>query len=301
VVDKAEVYDLIPGLILVMDTDHAILDLNEPTARAAGKSKDDCIGAKFWDLYDSPGCRAGTCPASEAVRTGKICEGEVLPLVQGKEVPVLVTAAPRFDREGKIVGVVELVLPAAGEVGLARETDRLAAAVKEGRLSERIDEGKFQGRHLARAKVANSMLDAISRPLTEVTQVMQRVAVNDHTSCVEGSYQGLFAELAKATNTASERVQNAVRILGNLAVGEYRRDLEEMKKVSKRSENDTLMPALIRTMKQLTRWWPRSVGCTQGRRRATLTFSHRRKSLRVRIGRSSSRQTIPCAHTSRTF
>ena len=62
-VDKAEVYDLIPGLILVMDTDHAILDLNEPTARAAGKSKDDCIGAKFWDLYDSPGCRAGTCPA----------------------------------------------------------------------------------------------------------------------------------------------------------------------------------------------------------------------------------------------
>jgi len=95
--DKAEVYDLIPGMVLVMDTNHTILDLNETAAKAAGRTKEKSIGAKFWDLYDNPGCRAGTCPASEAARTGKVCEGEAFPLVQGKEVPVLVTAAPRFD------------------------------------------------------------------------------------------------------------------------------------------------------------------------------------------------------------
>jgi methyl-accepting chemotaxis protein len=250
-VDKAEVYDLIPGMVIVMDTNHTILDLNEAAAKAAGKTKENCIGAKFWDLFDNPGCRAGTCPASEAVRTGKISEGEAFPVVQGKEVPVLVSATPRFDEAGRVVGVVELVFPAAGDVGLARETARLAAAAKEGRLTERIDEGGFQGRHFERAKAINLMLDAIHKPLDEASKVLQRMAVNDHTARVEGSYQGIFAALAKATNSASERVQNTVRILGDLAVGEYRSDLEEMKKVGKRSENDTLVPALIRAMETI--------------------------------------------------
>src|ERR1022692_3570113 len=101
-VDKAEIYDLIPGMVVVMDTNHTILDLNESAAKTAGRPKKECIGAKFWDLYDNPGCRAGTCAASEAVRTGKVCEGEAFPIVQGKEVPVLVSAAPRFDKAGRV-------------------------------------------------------------------------------------------------------------------------------------------------------------------------------------------------------
>ena len=192
VVDTAEVYDLIPGIVVVMDTNHTILDLNEPAAKAAGKPKEDCIGAKFWDLYDNPGCRAGTCAAAEAVRTGKVCEGEAFPVVQGKEVPVLVSAAPRFDAAGRVVGAVELVFPAAGDVGLARETARLAAAAKEGRLNERIDEGQFQGRHLERAKALNMMLDAILPALDEVTSVLKRMAMNDYTVQVKGDYQGFL-------------------------------------------------------------------------------------------------------------
>jgi methyl-accepting chemotaxis protein len=204
VVDKAEVYDLIPGMVVVMDTNHTILDLNEPAAKAAGKLKEDCIGAKFWDLYDNPGCRAGTCPAAEAARTGKVCEGEAFPVVQGNEVPVLVTAAPRFDAAGRVVGIVELVFPAAGDVGLARETGRLATAAKEGSLNERINESQFQGRHLERAKAVNLMLDAIHQPLDEASKVLQRMAVNDNTLQVKGDYHGAFAELAKATQCRSE-------------------------------------------------------------------------------------------------
>jgi methyl-accepting chemotaxis protein len=290
-VDKAEVYDLIPGLVIVMDTDHTILDLNEPAARTAGKTKEECIGAKFWDLFDNPGCRAGTCPASEAVRTGKACEGEALPLVQGKEVPVLVSAAPRFDKDGRVVGVVELVFPAAGDVGLARETARLAAAAREGRLSERIDESKFQGRHLERARAVNQMLESLIQPIKRVStcldrigkgetpepitdecqgdfrslkqsinacidalrgvleanKVLQRMAVNDFTTSVEGSYQGIFAEMATATNGVAGRIRRTVEILNQIAVGDYAKDLDELKKVGRRSANDTLIPAIIQT------------------------------------------------------
>ncbi len=250
VVDKAEVYDLIPGMVVVMDTNHTILDLNEPAAKAAGRPKEDCIGAKFWDLYDNPGCRAGTCAASEAVKTGKVCEGEAFPVVQGKEVPVLVSAAPRFDAAGRVVGAVELVFPAAGDVGLARETARLAAAAKEGRLTERIDERGFQGRHLERAKAVNLMLDAIHKPLDEASKVLQRMAVNDHTLQVMGDYKGSFAELAEAINTVQKRIHHVTETAKKVSEGNLE-DLSEYKKTGRRSEHDELIPSLIAMMESI--------------------------------------------------
>jgi len=247
VVDKAEVYDLIPGMVVVMDTNHTILDLNEPAAKAAGKLKEDCIGAKFWDLYDNPGCRAGTCPAAEAARTGKVCEGEAFPVVQGNEVPVLVTAAPRFDASGRVVGIVELVFPAAGDVGLARETGRLATAAKEGSLNERINESQFQGRHLERAKAVNLMLDAIHQPLDEASKVLQRMAVNDNTLQVKGDYHGAFAELAKATNTVQERIILVTKTAKKVSEGNLE-DLPEYRKIGRLCEQDELVPSLIAMM-----------------------------------------------------
>jgi methyl-accepting chemotaxis protein len=249
-VDKAEVYDLIPGIVVVMDANHTILDLNEPAAKAAGRPKEDCIGTKFWDLYDNPGCRAGTCAAAEAVRTGKVCEGEALPVVQGKEVPVLVTAAPRFDAAGRVVGVVELVFPAAGDVALARETSRLATAVAEGRLAERIDEGRFQGRHLERAKAVNLMLDTILPALDEATKVLQRMAVNDYTVQVKGNYKGAFAALAEGTNTAQRRVHQVIQTAKKVSEGSLE-DLPGYQKIGRRSEQDELVPSLITMMESI--------------------------------------------------
>src|ERR1039458_3675160 len=234
-------------MVVVMDTNHTILDLNEPAAKTAGKPKEDCIGAKFWDLFDNPGCRAGTCAASEAVRTGKVCEGEAFPIVQGKEVPVLVSAAPRFDKAGRVIGAVELVFPASGDVGLARETARLAAAVTEGRLRERIDESRFQGRHLERAKAVNLMLDSILPALDEVTKVLKLMAANNYTVPVQGDYKGSFAELAEGTNTVQKRVHHVIETAKKVSAGNLE-DLPEYRKVGRRSEHDELVPALIAMM-----------------------------------------------------
>ena len=289
-----EIYDLIPGMVIVMDTEHTILDLNEPAASAAGKQKQECIGRKFWDLFDNPGCRAGTCPASEAVRTAKVCEGEAFPLVQGKEVSVLVTARPRLDEAGQVVGVVELVFPAAGDVGLAREISRLADASVRGELSTRIDESKFQGRHFDRAKAINNMLESIVGPLhlfadylvqigkgeipakvtkecqgdfcslknsvnesidnlgalLEVNDVLQAVAVNDYSKEVKGNYHGIFGKLAEACNIAPEWIRHTINVLGNIAIGDYDCDLEDLKKIEN-SESDMLTPAVIRTMEAI--------------------------------------------------
>jgi methyl-accepting chemotaxis protein len=205
-----EIYDLIPGLVIVMDTDHTILDLNETAVRTAGKRREDCVGAKFWDLYDNAPCRAGTCAASEAVRTGKVCEAESKPLIQGKEVAVLVTAAPRFDQAGRVIGVVELVFPAVSDIGLADDINQLADTAREGQLNARVDENKYKGRHLGRAKVVNAMLDAVTRRVAEA--VANTIAIRDVMQAVAG---------ASTVDDAVRTALDAVRVAFNWPYGSY--------------------------------------------------------------------------------
>lgn len=134
---RDEVFDLIPSPVVVMDRDHTILNLNPTAAQAAGRSVEDCIGLKFWDLFDNPGCRAGTCAAAQAMRTGVVSSGEARPMVQGKELPVRVVAAPRYDANHQIVGVVEIVHDASEENRLNLEIIRLVEAARGGKLGER--------------------------------------------------------------------------------------------------------------------------------------------------------------------
>jgi methyl-accepting chemotaxis protein len=84
--------------------------------------------------------------------------------------------------------------------------------------------------------------------LAEMSKVLQRLAVNDCTTRVEGSYQGIFAEAAKAANGAQDRFKHIVDAVELIGAGDFRTQLATLQKIGKRSENDILIPALIRTM-----------------------------------------------------
>ncbi len=250
--DIIEVFDLIPGLVVVMDLEHTVLDLNLTAARTAGRSKDECAGRKFWDLFDDPECRAGTCAATRAVATKGLCEGMAYPRIRGKEVPMLVTATPRVDSEGQVFGVVELLLPAEAEVAFSDEMERIAVGVMQGDVHQRMVEEKYHGFHLARAQHVNQMLNAIEAAVTEVSQTLKRMASNDLSQQASGDFVGIFAELCRLANEAQDRVRNAVRILSNIAAGDFRKDLTDLATIDKRSAHDTLVPAFVATMEAIT-------------------------------------------------
>ena len=96
----------------------------------------------------------------------------------------------------------------------------------------------------------NACIDGLGG-LVEANAIMQRLAVNDLTKGVEGSYAGIFAEVAAATNKIRDRIQHVVEIARNIAAGDYRAELAELKRARKRSDNDTLIPALIAMMEAL--------------------------------------------------
>jgi methyl-accepting chemotaxis protein len=93
----------------------------------------------------------------------------------------------------------------------------------------------------------NACIDGLAG-LVEANQVLQRMAVNDHTTQVEGSYQGIFAEVARATNMAQDGIKHITEVMKRVAVGDYANEFAEMKKVGKRSESDETVPAFVGMM-----------------------------------------------------
>ncbi|HNW34210.1 MAG TPA: methyl-accepting chemotaxis protein, partial [Candidatus Ozemobacteraceae bacterium] len=100
----------------------------------------------------------------------------------------------------------------------------------------------------------NNCIDGLGG-LVESSQVLQRMTLNDYTTKVEGSYQGIFAKTAQDVNAAQGRVLHIIETTNKLAKGDLS-DLESYKKIGngagRRSEHDTLTPAFIAVMENLT-------------------------------------------------
>jgi methyl-accepting chemotaxis protein len=86
--------------------------------------------------------------------------------------------------------------------GLVDETQGLIQAAREGRLEVRGEAARFQGAYADLICGTNGMMDAIITPLTEAATVLKQAAARDLTNRIQGQYQGDFAALKAALNTA---------------------------------------------------------------------------------------------------
>ncbi len=142
--------------------------------------------------------------------------------------------------------------PDIGFAALSAEVERIAGAVTRGELNERIAVEKFQQCNRPVAEQLNKMLDSIVLPVNEVAGLLKRMAANDLSQRAPDHFSGIFAELCTSANQAQDRIRNAIRVLENIAAGDYMRDLEELAKVNQRSQNDTLVPTMVKTMRAIT-------------------------------------------------
>ncbi|MGE5415209.1 MAG: methyl-accepting chemotaxis protein, partial [Acidobacteriota bacterium] len=92
----------------------------------------------------------------------------------------------------------------------------------------------------------NNCIDGLGG-LVECNHILHRMSMNDHTTGVEGQYQGLYGEMAHATNEIRDRLVGVTRQINEIAVGDTT-ELEALKKVGKRCEEDKLLPAVIECM-----------------------------------------------------
>lgn len=226
---KEDLIDLVPQPVVTMDCDHAILHLNEAAAQIAGRRMEECIGLKFWDLFDNPACRAGTCAAAQAVNSGKVCSGEAMPVIQGKQIALRTTAAPIFDRKRQVAGVIELIYPVQTEIDTSNEILRIAANIREGKLGERAQTDRFDGRYRRLLEEMNEILDSIIDPLRVSAKYLDRLSVGDIPPKITDIYKGEFNEIKNSINTCIEGLSGlpeANAVLQRIALNDYTRRIE---------------------------------------------------------------------------
>lgn len=95
----------------------------------------------------------------------------------------------------------------------------------------------------------NGCIDGLGG-LAEGRDVLARMALNDYTATVNGSYQGIFNEMATSINEVRVRVNHTVDILSNISAGDFS-DLQSLNEVGKRSDADRLVPTVILTIETI--------------------------------------------------
>jgi methyl-accepting chemotaxis protein len=86
--------------------------------------------------------------------------------------------------------------------------------------------------------------------LVEGKEILEAMSHNDYTRNVEGTYSGIYAEIAHSVNMVGASINHTIEIMNHIAGGDLS-DLEELKSIGRRSENDTLMPAIIIMMETI--------------------------------------------------
>ncbi len=131
-------------------------------------------------------------------------------------------------------------------------TSKYMNSISKGEIPEKITE-EFKGDYNELKSSVNLCIDALGG-LAEASVILQKMSLNDYSNKFEGNYQGVFADVAQSVNGVRSRILHVIEIVENLSAGDMK-DLVELEKVGRRSENDTLMPSfilLIRALKQIT-------------------------------------------------
>ena len=126
----------------------------------------------------------------------------------------------------------------------AKYIDRIG----KGDIPERITD-EYKGDFNEIKQSINSCIDGLDG-LVECNAVLGRMAVNDHTRKVEGRYVGIFQSMSEATNMVRERLLAITKMYTNLSLGDTS-DLTTYKKIGRRSEEDVIIPAIIKCMENI--------------------------------------------------
>jgi methyl-accepting chemotaxis protein len=96
----------------------------------------------------------------------------------------------------------------------------------------------------------NSIIDAISKPLDESLSVLSQMALNDYTKTMTTDYKGEFLGFANSINDVQKRLLAAQNVAIKISKGDIS-ELENFRKLGKRSENDKLVPAFTGMMEAI--------------------------------------------------
>ncbi|MFN7945229.1 MAG: methyl-accepting chemotaxis protein [Blastocatellia bacterium] len=95
-------------------------------------------------------------------------------------------------------------------LNLIDEARRLAQLIRDGQLEARASHSGFEGNYRELTQNLDDLIQGIAAPLGEVSRVLDRLAAQDLTARVTGSYKGEYDKLKNFINRACEALDQAL-------------------------------------------------------------------------------------------
>lgn len=131
---------------------------------------------------------------------------------------------------------------------LINEVGKITAESVNGNIKNaRGNADSFKGGYKEVITGINNVLDAISEPLGEAIRILTKMAVNDFTVSMETGYKGDFYVFSNAINDVQKRLLASQNVAVKISQGDIS-ELENFRKIGRRSENDHLVPAFTSMM-----------------------------------------------------
>jgi methyl-accepting chemotaxis protein len=121
-----------------------------------------------------------------------------------------VTANPVIAADGQRVGSVAEWVDRTDEVTAQHEVADMVKAAVKGDFHHRMKTAGKSGFFLDLSEGLNQLSEVTQNGLTDVAQILQRVASGDLTQKIDADYQGIFGQLKDDTNTTIERLREVV-------------------------------------------------------------------------------------------
>jgi len=107
-VDYKAIFQAVPSAVRVVDTDFNVIIANPPMAALSGQSLEASVGRKCFDTFKGERCHTKDCPLTRVQKTKTAMKAEVVKERQdGTKLICVCLAAPLFNREGMLTGMVE--------------------------------------------------------------------------------------------------------------------------------------------------------------------------------------------------
>lgn len=130
---------------------------------------------------------------------------------------------------------------------LVKDTGNLSSSLKDGNLSYRVDTTKYTGLYSTIGKDINASMEAVTVPFNDAAQILEDMAKNDYTHSMNIDYKGDFYTLANTINNVQDRLLALQDVAVKISNGDIS-ELENFRKLGKRSENDQIAPAFTNMM-----------------------------------------------------
>ncbi|MHB9110569.1 MAG: MCP four helix bundle domain-containing protein, partial [Armatimonadota bacterium] len=98
-----------PAPAMIIDTDYTVRYMNQVGADVIGLPKKEIIGAKCYNLFKTSDCHTANCACTRAMQEGRLVTSETDAHPGQHDLEISYTGAPVKNREGRIIGALELV------------------------------------------------------------------------------------------------------------------------------------------------------------------------------------------------